>query len=81
MILYPLISEKATTLLHTQNIITFIVDPKATKSQIKSEVERLYGVKVEKVRTLITRDGKKKAYVKLAKGYSAVDLATKLGVI
>ena len=81
VILYPLISEKAVALIHSQNTITFIVDRRATKQQIKSEVERLYGVKVERVNTLVTQDGRKKAYVKLKKEYSAVDLATKLGVI
>ncbi len=81
IILYPLVTEKTTDLIDRNNTITFIVDVRADKRRIKEEVERLYGVKVEKVNTLITRDGRKKAYVKLKKEYSAADLATKLGVI
>ena len=81
IILYPLISEKAVSLIHTRNTLTFIVARDATKQQIKHEVERLFNVKVERVNTLITPDGRKKAYVKLAKEYSAADIATQLGVI
>ena len=81
VILYPLISEKAVQLINTQNTIVFIVERRATKSQIKREVEELYNVKVKKVNTLITPDGRKKAYVKLAEGYDASEIAAKLGVI
>ncbi len=81
VILYPLISEKAVQLINTRNTIVFIVDRKATKSQIKREVEELYNVKVKKVNTLITPDGRKKAYVKLSDEYDASELAAKLGVI
>ncbi|HID09389.1 TPA: 50S ribosomal protein L23 [Candidatus Micrarchaeota archaeon] len=81
IILYPLISEKAIAQIHNNNTIVFIVRPEATKPQIKRAVEDLYGVKVKDVNTLLTRDGRKKAYVRLAEGYSAADLATKLGVI
>lgn len=81
IILYPLISEKAVSLIHTRNTLTFIVARDATKQQIKHEVERLFNVKVDRVNTLITPDGRKKAYVKLAKEYSAADIATQLGVI
>ncbi len=81
IILYPLISEKAVSLIHTRNTLTFIVARDATKQQIKHEVERLFNVKVDRVNTLITPDGRKKAYVKLAKEYSAADVATQLGVI
>ena len=81
VILYPLISEKAVQLINTKNTIVFIVDRKATKSQIRREVEELYNVKVKKVNTLITMDGRKKAYVKLSDEYDATELAAKLGVI
>ena len=81
VILYPLISEKAVQLINTRNTIVFIVDRKATKSQIKREIEELYNVKVKKVNTLITPDGRKKAYVKLSDEYDASELAAKLGVI
>ncbi len=74
-------SEKATLLLERQNTLTLIVRRDATKHDIKRAVEQLYGVKVEKVRTLITPKGEKKAYVKLSKEYSASELATRLGLV
>jgi len=75
------ITEKALRLAERENKITIIVERTATKKQIADEVQRLYNVKVEKVNTLITPQGEKKAYVKLAEGYSAMDLLTKLGVL
>ncbi len=74
-------SEKASNLMDKENVITLIVDRRATKHDIKRVVEDLFQVKVEKVRTVITSRGEKKAYVKLAPGFNARDIATKLGVI
>ena len=81
IILHPLMSEKAIQLIEKENKIVFIVDKNATKQEIKHEVERLYGVKVEKVNTMIDRKGRKKAYVKLSKETPATELATKLNII
>jgi large subunit ribosomal protein L23 len=74
-------SEKAITYMEKYNTLTFIVDLKATKGEIKEAVEKLFGVKVDKVRTLITPKGEKKAYVRLSKEYKASDVATKLGMV
>ncbi len=74
-------TEKALRLLEEQNTITLIVDRKATKHQVKLAVEKLFDVKVESVRTLITPRGEKKAYVKLAKGYDAREIASRLGAV
>ena len=73
-------TEKTTILLERNNTLTFIVRRDATKNEIKRAVEELYEVKVEKVNTLITPDGQKKAYVKLAPEYKAEDIASRLGV-
>jgi large subunit ribosomal protein L23 len=75
------ITEKALRLAEKENKITVIVDRTATKKQIADEIKRLYGVEVEKVNTLITPQGEKKAYVKLAKEYSAVELLSRLGLL
>ncbi|NPA86216.1 MAG: 50S ribosomal protein L23 [bacterium] len=75
------VTEKSLRLLETQNTLTFIVDRRANKQQIKQAVEQLFGVKVEKVRTLITPENEKKAYVKLKKEYSAEEVAMKFGII
>jgi large subunit ribosomal protein L23 len=75
------VTEKTIRLLETQNTLTFIVDRRANKKQIKEAIEKLFNVKVEKVRTLITPRNEKKAYVKLAKEYNAEEIAGKLGII
>ncbi len=74
-------SEKALRLIEEQNTLTLIVRRDATKHEIKKAVENLYGVKVDKVKTLISMKEGKKAYVKLAKEYSASELATRLGLV
>lgn len=81
VIIRPLLTEKTLRLIEEANTLTFIVDRRANKQQIREEVERMFGVKVEKVNTLITPRGEKKAYVKLKKEYSAADIATKMGLI
>jgi large subunit ribosomal protein L23 len=75
------ITEKTLRLAEKENEITVIVDRTATKKQIADEIRRLYGVEVEKVNTLITPQGEKKAYVKLAKEYSAIELLSRLGLL
>jgi large subunit ribosomal protein L23 len=74
-------TQKAVSLIEKENKLTFFVRIEATKEDVKRAVEKLYGVKVEKVNTLITPRGEKKAYVKLKPEYKASELAVKLGVI
>ncbi len=81
ILLYPHVTEKAMKLIEKQNTLVFIVDRKANKPLIKRAVEEAFKVKVAKVRTLITSDGRKKAYVKLKPEYKAIDVATKLGIM
>ena len=51
----PLITEKSTIERELENIVTFRVDPRATKPQIKQAVEKLFDVKVIDVRTCRVR--------------------------
>jgi large subunit ribosomal protein L23 len=44
-------------------------------------VEELYEVKVDRVNSVLTPEGRKKAFVKLAPDYKASDLAVRLGVL
>jgi large subunit ribosomal protein L23 len=81
VIIRPVATEKALMLLEEQNVLTFIVRKDATKHHIKRAVEELFGVKVVKVRTLVTPRGEKKAYVKLAPEYNASEIATRLGIV
>ena len=76
----PLTTEKAVMLIESRNVLTFKTEKERTKTEIKKEVEELFDVKVERIRTLI-RNNKKYAYVKLKKEFPAIDLATKLGMI
>ncbi len=80
---YPLITEAAFNKMDNiyENALVFIVDRRATKHEIRRAFETLYKVKVIKVNTLITPQGKKKAFIKLAPEYSALDLATEVGII
>jgi ribosomal protein L23 len=64
-----------------ENALVFIVDRRATKHEIKQAFETLYKVKIVKINTLITPQGKKKAFLKLSTDYSALDLATEVGII
>jgi large subunit ribosomal protein L23 len=54
----PVISEKSYTLLD-QNKYTFLVDPRANKTEIKIAVEKVFGVRVLSVNTM-NRMGKRK---------------------
>jgi len=76
----PLTTEKAIKLLEMENKITFTVDRRANKSEIRKEIEKAFNVKVEKVTTHISKN-KKIAYIKLKKENPAIDVATKLGLI
>jgi len=80
IIKYPLSTEKAIRLIETENKLTFIVDKKAKKPEIKKAIEELFKVKVTKVNTLIYK-GKKKAYIKLSPETPAIDVATQLGLM
>ena len=81
------LSEKATLLSELNNEYVFKVDPRANKLEIKQAVEKLFGKKVESVRTANYQGKKKrerradfgrtahwkKAFVKLKDGES-IDL-------
>lgn len=81
IIRYPSITEKNTALRTNQNKYVFEVSKSATKPQIKEAVEKLFGVKVISVNTIIVkgkikrvgryigkRKDRKKAIVKIEKG-------------
>ena len=78
----PIMTEKSAGLAQN-NVITFSVDPKANKTQIKQAVEKVFNVKVESVNTINVRPRRKrvgkyigytskvkKAIVKLQEGSS-----------
>ena len=48
----PLVTEKSTIAREEQNVVTFAVNPKANKHEIRSAVETLFSVRVLDVRTI-----------------------------
>ncbi len=56
VIIRPVVSEKSYALMD-RNTYVFVVDPRATKIDIRQAVEEVFGVRVDKVNTL-NRKGK-----------------------
>jgi large subunit ribosomal protein L23 len=81
IVLYPLTTERSVKMIQEENKLLFIVARKADKKEIAKAVEELYDVEVEEVRTSIDREGRKRALVKLKGGYSASDVAVRLGIL
>lgn len=83
VILAPVVSEKSYDQIEDFNTYTFVVDPRANKTEIKEAIQAIFGVTVESVNTM-NRRGKykrtgwivgrradsKRAVVKLADGDS-----------
>jgi large subunit ribosomal protein L23 len=51
VIVRPLVTEQGMHFANVKGAYAFEVNPKANKAEIKKAIERIYGVKVEKVRT------------------------------
>lgn len=77
---YPFITEKAMMLLEN-NKLQFIVNSKANKGQIKSDVMKMYGFNVASVCTMSTMNGQKKAIVTFSKTDAAHEIATRIGLM
>lgn len=56
IILKPVVTEKSSR-LQDEGKYTFIVDPRANKTEIKIAIEQIFGVKVAKIATM-NRPGK-----------------------
>ncbi len=82
----PVVTEKSSRLMQEENKYLFKVDPRASKTEIKNAIEKIFKVKVEEISTLNVKPKKrrvgryaglsnrtKKAIVKLAEGQT-IDL-------
>ena len=58
ILLAPIKTEKFIQKIEYDNTIVFKVDVRATKQNVKDEVEKTFGVKVADVRTYISPKGK-----------------------
>ena len=81
IIKHPLTTESAMKKIEDNNTLVFIVHSRSNKHQIRNSVKKLYDIDVAKVNTLNRPDGQKKAYVRLAPDYDALDVANKIGII
>lgn len=85
IILKPVLTEKSYDDINDKKY-TFVVNPKASKMQIKNAVQEIFGVKVKKVNTLRQigklkrqgynigrRTGVKKAFVTLTKESKSIE--------
>ncbi len=87
----PIITEKGLGVKETQHTVVFEVAAGATKTEIKEAVQKIFKVKVERVRTAnfhgkFRRRGRaegyrrdwKKAYIRLAAGEKMIEYAENL---
>ena len=81
VLVQPINTEKASKGMTDRNTLTFIVHSRANKVTIKKNFKEIFGIKPRSVNTLNRPDGKKKAFVTLKPEDSAVDVASKLGII
>lgn len=81
VIKHPLATEKVIRLMEAENKLVFVVDKRATKSDVKKAVESLFKAKVVAVNTLNSTTGEKRAYVTFSKETPAIDVATTLGIM
>ncbi len=76
----PVVTENTFSIIEEQNKLVFVVDRTINKMQIKEAFEKIFNVKVDKVNSLITPQGEKKAFIKIAPEFSASDIAINLGI-
>ena len=82
ILLNPLSSDKTLQNLEERNTITFRVNPKSKKAQIKEAFIKLYKMKIRKINTMhAIKQGYKKAYIRLQNDGDALNLASKIGCL
>lgn len=81
VLMHPVSTEKSVGFVDRNNTITYMVDFRASKTDISKEFESRFSVKVASIRTINLPNNKKKALIKLAKGFNASDVAVKLKLV
>lgn len=81
IIKHVLSTEKSIRLMELENNLIFVVNNKATKKEIKKAIEEMFRVQVDSVRTFVTPNSEKRAYVKFSQKNPAIDIATQMGII
>jgi large subunit ribosomal protein L23 len=71
VILAPVVTEKTSEQMETENVYTFIVDGAANKIEIGKAVERLWDVTVKDVRTMRYSGKARRSFLgRMARDYS-----------
>jgi len=78
---FPFVTEKAMVLLENENKLQFMVSNKASKKDIKRELEKVFDQKVKRVHTLMTMHGEKKAIVSFENEKAAEEILSRLGIM
>merc|ERR1712072_595541 len=63
IIRHPCTTENAMQKIENERTLTFFVHKRANKHQIKAVAKKLFDIQIEKVNTLITPKGEKKAFI------------------
>ena len=77
---HPLVTEKAMNDMDFENKLQFVVNPDASKPEIRDEIEERFEIAVQDINTQVTMNGKKKAVVRLDEEDDAQEVASRIGV-
>ena len=77
----PCTSERFYKKMERDNTIIFYVNQKANKQQIKAAFKEAFNVVPQRINTMNTVLGRKKAFIKLPKGNKASEIANKIGLL
>ena len=81
ILLAPCTSERFYKKMENENTIIFYVAQKANKTQIKAAFKEAFQVVPQRVNTMNTVLGRKKAFIKLPKTNEASEVANKIGLL
>jgi len=81
IILYGINNERSVRIMEKDNTLTFRCRNEATKTEIRKAFLELYGEKIDKINTVNTVKGYKKAYVRLSEQGVALKVASEKGIL
>ena len=79
IIYHPYVTEKTMNLMEKNNALEFMVKRNANKETIKKAIEKMFEVKVRKINTRITKEGKH-AIVTFMPDFKAEDIGMRIGI-
>lgn len=79
IVYHPYVTEKTMNLMEKNNALEFMVKRNANKATIKKAIEKMFEVKVKKVNTRITEEGKH-AIVTFMPDFKAEDIGMRIGI-